>query len=96
MKKMSVWFVVALMVVSLLAGCGGGSKVDQVEDLVDEGIALMKKAQSGDLGALEEVAKLEEKLKDLMEELEENEDDLSEAEKERLEKAVSKLMSLAF
>ncbi|MDR1933393.1 MAG: hypothetical protein LBQ57_11315 [Spirochaetales bacterium] len=95
MKKMSVWFVAAFVVVSLLAGCGG-SPVDRFEELVDETIALMKKAQSGDLSAMTDAAKLQEKLEKLTRELEEKEDTLSAEEQERLEKAMEKLLTSAF
>jgi hypothetical protein len=93
MKRAGVFLMLGLMVVFLLAGCGGGSSsMDQYEKLVDETIAVMKKAKAGDLSVMADAAKLQGQLEKLQKELEDKEDDLSEKDKERLEKAYEKLV----
>jgi hypothetical protein len=91
MKKTGMWLLLGLLVVSLLAGCGG-SPVDQYEKLIDEMLPLMKKAQTGDLGAAQDIAKLQEKVQELYEKL--LEADLSEEDQERLLKAAEKLATV--
>jgi hypothetical protein len=93
MKKIGVCLILSLAAIFLLAGCGG-SPVDQYEKLVDDMIPLLKKAQTGDMGAIQDLAKLQETAEELQEKLLESE--LSEAEQARLLKALEKLTSSAF
>jgi sensor histidine kinase YesM len=82
------------MVIFLLSGCGGGATVDQYEKLVDEAISIMKKAKVVDIREVTDGAKLLEQIENLQSELEDKEDDLSEAELERFEKAKDKSRDL--
>jgi hypothetical protein len=91
MKKTGMWLLLGLLVVSLLAGCGG-SPVDQYEKLVDKMLPLMKKAQTGDLGALQDIAKLQEEAQEIYEKLQEA--DLSEKDQERILKVTEKLATM--
>jgi hypothetical protein len=72
MKKICACVMLSLLVVSLLARCGkspADSPVDQFEKLVDEMVSLFEKGLAGDLGALQDVAKLQPKLAEIKKKL---------------------------
>jgi hypothetical protein len=96
MKKIGMYMILCLPAVLLLAGCGG-NKAAEFEGLVDETIAIIKKAEPGvDVTELEDFKKTYGKTFKLMEELLELEKagDLSDEDKKRFGDAYNKLLDV--